>query len=138
MTARAATDLEPFALFCALVSPVTYALGIVLLRAQTASEPVTVILATQSLMVAALVSPIVIIAPVVPTSHDLWAFPAVGVLSAVGHLAFGNGLKRMPAANFAMIEYTGVIWAALLGYAFFNEMPRVTAWIGAVLTSRLA
>ena len=124
---------EPLALFCALVSPVTYALGIVLLRAQTASEPVTVILATQALMVAALVSPAAAVAPVVPTLNDVVAFAAVGVLGAVGHLAFGNGLKRMPAAKFAMIEYTGVIWAALLGYAFFNETPRATAWIGAAL-----
>jgi drug/metabolite transporter (DMT)-like permease len=130
---RGDRSYEPYALFCALVSPVTYALGIVLLRAQTASEPVTVILATQAMMVAALVSPAAAIAPVVPTSNDVLAFAAVGVLGALGHLAFGNGLKRMPAAKFAMIEYTGVIWAALLGYAFFNETPRATAWIGAGL-----
>lgn len=124
---------EPLALVCALVSPVTYALGIVLLRAQTASEPVTVILATQAMMVAALISPVAVAEPVTPTSHDLVAFAAVGVLGAVGHLAFGNGLKRMPAAKFAMIEYTGVIWAAVLGYVVFNETPPATAWIGAAL-----
>jgi drug/metabolite transporter (DMT)-like permease len=125
---------EPLGLFCALVSPVTYALGIVLLRAQTASEPVTVILATQALMVAALASPVAVVAaPVMPTSADLMSFVAIGVIGSVGHLCFGNGLKRMPAATFGMIEYTGVIWAAMLGYAFFNETPRATAWIGAAL-----
>jgi len=130
---RGAGAYEPLALTCALVSPVTYALGIVLLRAQTASEPVTVILATQALIVAALVSPAAAVTPVATTSNDLVAFAAVGVLGAVGHLAFGNGLKRMPAAKFAMIEYTGVIWAALLGFAFFNETPSATAWVGAAL-----
>lgn len=132
---RGTGSYEPLALFCALVSPVTYALGIVLLRAQTASEPVTVILATQAMMVAVLISPVAIAtpAPVALTLHDVMAFAAVGALGAVGHLAFGNGLKRMPAAKFAMIEYTGVIWAALLGYAFFDETPRATAWIGASL-----
>jgi S-adenosylmethionine uptake transporter len=130
---RSSASYEPFALFCALVSPVTYALGIVLLRAQTANEPVTVILATQSLMVAALVAPFTTIEAVMPASSDLPAFAAIGVLGSIGHLAFGNGLKRMPAARFAMIEYTGVVWAAMLGYAFFNETPRATAWIGTAL-----
>ena len=99
---RGSGAYEPPALFCALVSPVTYALGIVLLRAQTASEPVTVILATQAFMVATLIFPVAATASVVPTSADLVAFAAVGVLGAAGHLAFGNGLKRMPAAEFAM------------------------------------
>jgi S-adenosylmethionine uptake transporter len=132
-SARSGGSYEPLALASALLSPVTYALGIVLLRAQTAREPVTVILATHALMVAALVLPIVAVVPVTPAANDLAAFAAVGLLGSVGHLAFGNGLKRMPAARFAMIEYTGVIWAALLGYAFFNETPRATAWIGAAL-----
>src|SRR5262249_48897127 len=92
--AHSSGSYEPLALASALLSPVTYALGIVLLRAQTAREPVTVILATQALMVAAMVFPIVAVVPVIPASNDLTAFAAVGVLGSVGHLAFGNGLKR--------------------------------------------
>lgn len=124
---------EPLALACALISPVTYALGIVLLRAQTAQEPVTVILSTQSLMVAAMIAPFAAFTPAAPTSTEITLFLVIGVLGSLGHLCFGNGLKRMPAATFGMIEYTGVVWAALLGYAFFNETPRATAWIGAAL-----
>lgn len=131
----ATKSYEPLALACALISPVTYALGIVLLRAQTAREPVTVILSTQALMVALMAAPVAAATTTIPapTTTDIILFAAVGVLGSAGHLCFGNGLKRMPAARFAMIEYTGVIWAALLGYAFFNEIPRVTAWIGGAL-----
>lgn len=130
----AAKPYEPLALACALISPVIYALGIVLLRAQTAREPVTVILSVQALMVALMVAPVAATLPIPPpTTADIAALAGAGLLGAIGHLAFGNGLKRMPAARFAMIEYTGVIWAALLGYAFFNEIPRVTAWIGGAL-----
>jgi S-adenosylmethionine uptake transporter len=125
---------EPLALACALTSPVSYALGIVLLRAQTAREPVTVILSTQALMAAAMMVPFTLaMPPPMPSASEAIAFAGVGLLGAAGHLAFGNGLKRMPAARFAMIEYTGVIWAALLGYAFFSEIPRVTAWLGGAL-----
>lgn len=130
---RGSGAYEPLALACALTSPVTYALGIVLLRAQTAQEPVTVILSTQSLMVAAMIAPFAVFTPAAPTSIEIILFLVIGALGSLGHLCFGNGLKRMPAATFGMIEYTGVIWAALLGYAFFDETPRATAWIGAAL-----
>lgn len=134
MQTGAAKPYEPLALACALISPVTYALGIVLLRAQTAREPVTVILSVQALMVALMVAPVAASLPLpAPSKLDFAFMAGIGVLGAAGHLAFGNGLKRMPAARFAMIEYTGVIWAALLGYAFFSEVPPLTAWIGAAL-----
>jgi S-adenosylmethionine uptake transporter len=33
----------------------------------------------------------------------------------------------------SVAEYSGIIWAALIGFVFFAETPRPMVWIGAVL-----
>ena len=38
-----------------------------------------------------------------------------------------------PVLNKDVAEYTGLIWAALIGYAFFAETPRAMVWIGGSL-----
>jgi drug/metabolite transporter (DMT)-like permease len=116
------TTFEPLALTCALLSPVTYALSVVLLRAQTAQEPVPVILATQ-----------MAVSFKMPTGSSALVLLAIGTLGAVGNLAFAAALKRMTAARFSVVEYTGLIWAAAIGYLYFGEKPRPAVWVGAGL-----
>ncbi len=38
--------------------------------------------------------------------------------------------RRAEAAKVAVAEYTGLIWAAILGYVFFAEVPRSMVWVG--------
>lgn len=125
--------VEPIALAAAFAAPVTYALGMVLLRSQTAHEPLVVIILVQSLLVSALVAPLAVLDfdPIpLPT---LAIFLAVGLMGAVGNLAFGFALSRMTAARFGVIDYTGLLWAAAIGYLAFGEVPRPAVWIGAGL-----
>jgi drug/metabolite transporter (DMT)-like permease len=123
----------PLALACALLSPVIYALGIVLLRAQTMQEPIAAIVTAQSLFVALLLSPVVAVQFVAPTPAHWAQFVGIGLLGSAGYLAFATGLKGLSAARFSVVEYTGLIWAALFGYAFFGEVPRLAVWLGALL-----
>jgi S-adenosylmethionine uptake transporter len=37
------------------------------------------------------------------------------------------------AQQLAPLEYTGLIWAAMIGFFFFAEAPRPQLWIGAVI-----
>lgn len=74
----------------------------------------------------------------------LWSWvppdlPALGLLVSVG--AFG-GLaqflvfemaRRTPASVMATVEYSALIWAFLLGYAIWGDIPSPAVWVGAGL-----
>ena len=57
----------------------------------------------------------------------------IGLLGAVGFLLLINGLRRLPVSVFAVLDYTALIWAGLLGFFFFSEIPGPQLWIGGSL-----
>ncbi len=58
---------------------------------------------------------------------------AVGVLGGLGQFALFEGARRAPAAVMATVEYTGLPWAFILGYAIFGDIPRPAVFAGAGL-----
>jgi drug/metabolite transporter (DMT)-like permease len=117
----------------ALLSPVTYALAMVLLRSQASNEPVTRVIFMQSLVVCAILVPLVGPTIPLPTQDQLWKIIATGVIGSAGNLFLTMGFARAAASKVIVTEYTGLIWAALIGYAFFNEVPRPMVWVGGAL-----
>lgn len=126
-------DPQWLALACAVGSPVSYALGVVLLRSQTAQESVPTVLMVQTVMIAGGLA--LVAGPTfrAPDTADLWAIGAIGLLGAAGIYAFSSAIAKLQAAKVAAADYSGLIWAALLGYFVFAETPRATTWIGALL-----
>jgi drug/metabolite transporter (DMT)-like permease len=120
-------------LAAAALSPVTYALGMVLLRKQTGSEPVTRIVFIVSLVSAGVVTLAMLPAPPVPQGGDVWRAIAIGALGTAGNLMLAMAFARAEAAKVGIVEYTGLLWAAIIGYVFFAEVPRPVVWIGAAL-----
>lgn len=127
------STLPLLAVGAAILAPITYAAGIVLLRSQTAHEPLAIIVFVQSAFVALFTAPVALIGFVMPDGEMWLRFLALGLLGTVGNLCFAYALSRMPAARFSVVEYTGLLWAALLGYVFFAEVPRLAVWLGAGL-----
>ncbi len=121
------------ALACAIASPVSYALGVVLLRSQTLHESVPTILIVQAAMIT--VGLAIVAGPSfhIPDSADLWAIAGIGALGAAGIYAFSAAIAKLQAAQVAAADYSGLIWAAMLGYVAFGETPRPAMWIGALL-----
>jgi S-adenosylmethionine uptake transporter len=120
-------------LAAALLSPVTYALAMVLLRKQAGSEPVARIVFIQSLITASLLVLLVTPFAPLPRQEDLPEIAAMGLLGAAGGFLLAMGFARADAAKVSVAEYTGLIWAAIIGYAFFAETPRAMVWVGAAL-----
>jgi drug/metabolite transporter (DMT)-like permease len=117
----------------ALGAPVTYALGLVLLRFQTLRESLPVIVFTQSAMIAVVLALPVALTGALPAPVHWPAIAALGVLSAMGYMAFVAGLRGLGAARFAVVEYTGLVWATLIGIVVFAEWPGALFWPGAAL-----
>ncbi len=120
-------------LLAALFSPIFYALAAVLLRRQAGGEPAVRIVFLQSVFISAVMIPAAAFTTPMPVGIDVWKVLGLGLLGTAGNLLLAAAFKRAEAAKVAIAEYTGLIWAAILGYAFFAEVPRTMVWVGAAL-----
>ncbi|MEO0721416.1 MAG: DMT family transporter [Pseudomonadota bacterium] len=124
-----------------MVAAVTYALTIVLLRLRTRQEDsITIVMFSNVLPATLLVTLIVGLNLFGVTGVQ--AIPQPGqfpILAAIG--LFGMGIwwmftlayARAPAQQLAPIEYTALIWSALIGAVFFAEVPGWRLYAGAVI-----
>lgn len=67
----------------------------------------------------------------------VWTWPPVGliallavvaVLGTVSQLCLSESFRKADATLVLPIDFTKVIWASLIGYFFFNQVPEI--WIG--------
>ncbi|WP_284778199.1 DMT family transporter, partial [Agrobacterium sp. lyk4-40-TYG-31] len=58
---------------------------------------------------------------------------AVGLVSTLGQYLLYEGFRHAPASSLAPVEYTGLIWAFIYGYAIWTEVPTINVFIGAIL-----
>lgn len=72
----------------------------------------------------------------------LWSSPdalgwslmiGLGLLSGVGQYLLFEGFRLAPASAIAPCEYTSLVWAFLLGYAIWGDVPATTVFLGAGL-----
>jgi len=56
---------------------------------------------------------------------------AVGVLGGCGQFLLFEAARFAPAAVMATMEYSALIWAFILGYLVFGEIPHPAVWVGA-------
>lgn len=113
---------------------VAYALSIVLLRqrAKRGDPPLTIALFQSAIPAAILALPAALFwAPV--AGADWPAFLVIGALGLAGHIALALAFARGEASRLVAVEYTGLIWAILIGLAFFSEIPAPQALLGAAL-----
>ena len=58
---------------------------------------------------------------------------AMGVLAGVGHFMLIKAYSYAPAPAISPYAYSGLAWAALLGYVIFGDIPDVWTAIGATI-----
>jgi len=62
---------------------------------------------------------------------------AIGILGSLGtvsNICFARAFKESEVKVLTAIEFTRLIWSALIGYLAFAEVPATETWIGAVIT----
>ncbi|RKR43239.1 DMT family transporter [Paraburkholderia sp. BL17N1] len=68
-----------------------------------------------------------------PPAGDLLIFLCMGVCGATANWIFSVAYQRSRISNFAVLEYTILIWAGLFGYVFFASVPSGLAILGMAL-----
>ena len=57
----------------------------------------------------------------------------VGALGGTAQFLVFEMARRTPASVMASVEYTGLVWAFLLGWAIWGDVPTPPVWAGAAL-----
>ncbi len=108
------------------LSAVTYAGVVVLARHQAQHDALWTILLVQNLLpVAVLAVPMLWLWQPVAAA-DIPILLLMGALATGGLLCITWAFSHIEASRAAPVEYTGLVWAALLGFLVFGELP--TAW----------
>jgi drug/metabolite transporter (DMT)-like permease len=68
-----------------------------------------------------------------PALSHLPIFAAQAVFGAVGMTLISQSFRLAPAAVVAPFDYTALIWASLLGWLLWNEVPEVWTYAGAAV-----
>ncbi len=67
------------------------------------------------------------------TALDLAIIMAMGVIALVGHFCINRSLKLAPASVVAPYHYTAIVWAVVLGFVVFADVPSPVTVAGAAL-----
>ena len=81
--------------------------------------------------------PITLIAAVpvwqTPTLEHIGWLTAVGVLGSLNHLCQAQALKEADVTAILPVGFTRLIWASVLGYLVFAEIPDPWTWVGGTM-----
>jgi S-adenosylmethionine uptake transporter len=116
-----------------LVSAMLYAYNIILMRQQALVAGPVEIAFFQSVIVAACLSVAAPFLAVVPGPEHLPALTLSAFLAIASLLLLGWAYARAEAQHLAPVEYTSLIWAAMLGYLVFGEEVGAATVVGAAL-----
>jgi S-adenosylmethionine uptake transporter len=116
-----------------LCAAIMYALSITLLRGRAGKDGAETVG-----LFAALIPGVITVVPAIalgapPAAGALPWFVLMGLLGAAGMYFLARAYAATEAQFLAPLEYTALIWAALVGLVFFNETPRIEVWIGAAI-----
>ena len=118
-----------------LVAALFYALAMVLTRRLTRTET-SVSIVFYYAVVATLASGAVL--PfywVTPDLVDFCLLASVGLVGGVGQILLTSAYRHAEASTLAPFDYTAMIWAVLLGYFIWEEIPGVNIWIGVLVVA---
>jgi len=68
-----------------------------------------------------------------PSALDWSAMLLLGVVSCAAHLMITRALKLAPASLLAPLQYTLLLWAIVMGIAFFGDYPDAQGLIGSAI-----
>lgn len=105
------------------LSAIIFAFVMVLTRHQAQHDSIPTFLLLQNVLPTAMMAvPALALWEPVPAG-DLPAIAAVGAFATIGLACITWALRHMEASRLAPVEYSGFVWAALIGYFAFGEVP---------------
>jgi drug/metabolite transporter (DMT)-like permease len=127
------TPAETLGAVFALASAFTNAAAVIQTRRLTDTETTSSIVLYFSLVCAAGGLVTLPFGWAMPTAWQLAALIAIGLLGGIAHVILTESYRYAPASVIAPFDYAAIIFAFLLGYAMFGEVPTGVVVIGAAI-----
>jgi len=70
-----------------------------------------------------------------PSATELLALVSLGVLGGLAHIFLTESYRHAAASVVAPFDYTMMLWALLLGYWMFGELPAPLVYVGAAIVA---
>ncbi len=137
-------------LFLALGAPVCYAISLIITRRiGFADSSATMVLYNMVIFgVSSAVGSLILLGLSLPAVEHAslaflirpWSLPSVGhlglmiatgIVTAIAHYCSAIAYRSAPPSLVSVFEYTYFIWALLLGYLFWQEIPNLSTFVGA-------
>jgi len=116
-----------------LLAALTASLGLVLSKVLVKTESPSAI-SVYELLVTFCVSSIFLLHNWrTPTASDWPIIALIGIMGGLCVYYRTKACKYAPLSDLAPFEYTGILWAILLGFLFWGEIPVIRTLIGAAL-----
>lgn len=117
----------------ALQAAIFWAISTVLLRKTALSERTIVQMTVSNAMLGGFTGMGLVFYWVPVTSGQFLLAALTGVIAAVGQFAMFEGMRRAPVSILAPFEYTSLVWAFILGFVIWGDIPQHNIIFGAVL-----
>jgi drug/metabolite transporter (DMT)-like permease len=115
----------------ALTSSLLLALTVTGMKVMTRDHTTTTLMAWSAVLGFALTIPPALLVWRWPGGVDLALLGVMGVLGAITQACYIKGMAQGDAAVMAPIDYTRLVFAVILGYALFGEIPNAMTMAGA-------
>ena len=70
-----------------------------------------------------------------PTGSELTKLIALGILGGIAHIFLTESYRHAAASVVAPFDYSSMLWALLLGYWLFGELPDVLVYLGGAIVA---
>lgn len=118
-----------------LASAMFYALSIIVSRQLTATEGINGLMLWVSAGAVLFTLPFMPFEWTTPHPAELAIFALTGLASGLGQFLMLRAFRYGEVSLLAPIEYTALIWAAVLGYLLWSEVPGWPIWLGAPIVA---
>lgn len=115
----------------ALASALLFALTVTGMKVMTRDHSIMTLMAWSAALGFVLSIPPALFVWVVPTTADLSLLGAMGVLGTITQACYIKGMAEGDAAAMAPIDYSRLVFAIILGYLLFGEVPNTMTLLGA-------
>ncbi len=113
-----------------LTSSLIWGAAIVVIKRLAATESA----ATQTVYMGLVMTPISFLPALyvwqTPTLSQLAWMAVIGVFGTLGHYSFASAFRRADSSALLPLDFLRLLWASLLGYVMFAEIPDLWSWIG--------
>ena len=129
-----ASGFEPIALI-ALLGTLFYSLAAIAVRKLSRTDSSVSIVISFTLCCTVVSAVFLPFQWVTPSLTDLFWLIGVGLIGGLAQIAMTNAFRYAEVSLVVPFEYSAMLWAALLGFFFWGEIPGNHVWLGVAIVT---